>query len=206
MRGFVWLIVGLFAALTAACADPERYSAPENGAGVDVEELAEGAEAPSVTESVVDDYVLGTGDELNILVFNHPNLSGETTVDSVGNVAVPLLGAVSSSGLTAAQLGGTIERQLRQGGLLRNPQVTVQVLTFRPFYIDGEVENPGSYPYVDGLTVRAAVATAGGYTYRADERRVFITREGESEEQAFPVRVDTAVRPGDQLRVPNRRF
>ncbi len=205
MRGLPRFVMVLAAALSVglagACAT--SWDEYDEAYGGSAEEGAEGAQAADFEQ---DSYRLGSGDLVNILVFNQPDLSGEVAVDGGGEVTIPLLGSVDAGGKTASDLGDDIERGLRSAGLLRNPQVTVQVMTFRPFYIDGEVEAPGGYPYVDGLTVRGAITIAGGYTDRANRNRVYILREGESQERSIRIRVDTPVQPGDQLRVPDRAF
>jgi polysaccharide export outer membrane protein len=109
------------------------------------------------------------------------------------------------AGLTARQLENEIETRLKGGGYLVNPQVSIEVLTYRPFYIIGEVNNPGSYQYVNGMSVTNAVALAGGFTYRADQEDIVISRGGSSgpELQAAP---DTKVLPGDIIEVQERFF
>ena len=109
------------------------------------------------------------GDQVRVTVFRHEDLSGEFEVDGEGFFAMPLVGEILSAGLTARQLENEIEIRLKGGGYLVNPQVSIEVLNYRPFYIIGEVNNPGSYQYVNGMTVINAVALAGGFSYRADQ-------------------------------------
>lgn len=148
-------------------------------------------------------YVLDAGDRVRVVVFGHEDLSGEFAVNSDGVIAFPLAGEVRAAQLTPQQLETAIA-----GGLgpkyLRNPRVSVEVLSYRPFYIMGEVRGPGSYPWSTGLTVRNAVALAGGYTYRAKESYVLITRVGTAEVKA----ADPAAQilPGDVIEVPERYF
>lgn len=147
-------------------------------------------------------YRLGAGDKVRVLVFGEDDLSGTFSVDGEGRVALPLVGAVPVGGLSVPQAEAAIADRLAEGYLLE-PRVAVEVLDHRPFYILGEVRTPGAYPFADGLTVLGAVAVAGGFTYRADERDIQVTRNG-----AAPVVMPTeaTVRPGDVIRVRQRLF
>ena len=149
------------------------------------------------------DYRLGAGDEIRVSVFGEPDLSGEVRVDGRGEVTLPLIGAVAAEGLTSAALSDAVSSALAEG-YLRDPRVTVEVTAYRPYFILGEVAKPGTYPYQDGLTVLNAVATAEGFTYRANERIVFIVRDGEEEERRFLLDSNTPVRPGDTIRIGER--
>jgi polysaccharide export outer membrane protein len=117
--------------------------------------------APAQTSAVVSDYKLGVSDKVRILIFNEPTLSGEFNVNSNGAIAFPLIGDVKAEGRTTTEVGKEISDRLAEG-YLRSPQVSIDVLTFRPFFILGEVNKPGEYPYINGLTVLQAVATAEG--------------------------------------------
>lgn len=150
-------------------------------------------------------YRLGGGDRVRVIVFNEPDLSGEFEVDNSGNVALPLIGNTQAQGLTLREFEDEVAAALRDG-YLKDPRVSIEVLNFRPFYIIGEVQNGGEYPFVPEMTVLNAVALAGGYTYRADERRVFITKAGESQEVEHRVEQGIKVLPGDVIRVPERFF
>jgi polysaccharide export outer membrane protein len=151
------------------------------------------------------EYKLGTGDKLRIIVFGEMDLSGEYTVDSIGFIRLPLVGEVTAAGNTVAEIERQIVSVLREG-YLRDPRVSVEVLTFRPFYIIGEVMMPGQYPYTSDMSVLNAVAMAGGYTYRANQSRVFIRRNGDTAEQAAPADQTTKIGPGDIIRVSERFF
>ena len=118
---------------------------------------------------------------------------------------MPLVGEIPALGLTPRQLEDKIEAQLQEEGYLVSPQVSIEVLNYRPFYIIGEVNNPGSYPYVNGMTVVNAVALAGGYTYRADQDDITITRGGSNGTSVAATPV-TQVLPGDIIEVPERWF
>lgn len=151
------------------------------------------------------EYRLGSGDEVRVNVFGEDDLSGQFRIDGSGDMALPLIGVVSARGLTLRELERRIERKLVDGYLV-NPKVSIEVLNFRPFYILGEVNRPGSYPYVSGMRIVNAVALAGGYTYRAKEDRLLIIRAGKGESEPSPATPQTAVLPGDIIRVPERFF
>ena len=135
-------------------------------------------------------------------VYRQPELSGQFALDGEGYMAVPLVGEILADGLTTRQLEDEIELRLKSGGYLVDPQVGVALLTYRPFYVLGEIANPGSYEFRDGMTVINAVALAGGYTYRADGDGVLIERGA----CQMATMADTAVQPGDIIKVPERFF
>lgn len=152
-----------------------------------------------------DEYRLGSGDLLKITVFNQESLSGEYTVGGNGQLSFPLIGAVSAKDLTVKQLEQAIADKLKPDYLL-NPRISIQVLNYRPFYILGEVKQPQSYPYVDGMTYLNAVAIAGGYTYRAKEDYVMVVRMNDPEKNEVQRNMDEKVMPGDVIRVEQRFF
>lgn len=152
------------------------------------------------------DYKLGAGDKVRVNVFGEDTLSGEYEVSGeAGVVSMPLIGDVQAGGLTVTQLQTLIEAKLKDG-YLKEPHVSIEVLNYRPFYILGEVTKPGEYPYTTGLTVLNAVATANGFTYRADTHKVFIKRAGDPVEHEYPLTSMTLVQPGDTIRVKERFF
>jgi polysaccharide export outer membrane protein len=163
------------------------------------------AATPAPPTAAAPAYTLGPGDQLHIIVFGETDLTGEFTIGPNGTLAFPLIGEVPARGMTALQLGSAIEARLREG-YVRAPRVSVSIAQYRPFYILGEVENPGTYPFSAELTVMSAVATAGGFTYRANRRRVFVRHAGESEEQAMRLTPETRVQPGDTIRIGERFF
>ena len=112
---------------------------------------------------------------------------------------------MQAAGLEPAALAGALEAKLGAGYLL-NPKVAVEVLTFRPIYVLGEVQKPGEYPYTPGLTIRGAVAKADGFTYRANQKKVFIKRADSNEEKEYPLTSSTPVSPGDTIRIGERFF
>ncbi|HZA65863.1 MAG TPA: polysaccharide biosynthesis/export family protein [Geminicoccaceae bacterium] len=153
----------------------------------------------------ISSYKLGPGDKLRVTVFRHEDLSGEFQVDGEGSFAMPLVGEIRGGGRTARQLESEIETALKSGGYLIDPQVGVEVLNYRPFYIIGEINNPGSFAYVSGMTVINAVALAGGFTYRADQDDIIISRGG-SNGPKVAAQFDTEVLPGDIVEVTERFF
>jgi polysaccharide export outer membrane protein len=151
------------------------------------------------------DYVLGTSDKIRVTVYGEPSLTGEYFVSTSGTVNLPLAGDVQASGLTLRDFRDKLTKAL-QDGYLKDPKISIEILTFRPFYILGEVIRPGQYPYTNGLTVFNAVATAGGFTYRANTRKVFIKKATDTQEREIPLTSQTAISPGDTVRVPERFF
>lgn len=172
-------------------------------AGGGVAPMAEGGEL--FADRVVPEYRLGPADKVRVTVFGEEDLTGEFTVGAGGALAFPLIGEVRAQGRTTVELQDAIAQGLRQGYILE-PRVSVEVLTYRPFYILGEVNGPGEYPYTSNLTVLNAVATAEGFTYRADTRRVYIRRAGETGETAYRLTSTTPVAPGDTVRIGERFF
>ena len=151
------------------------------------------------------DYRLGAGDKLRMIVFGEENLTGEYVVSAEGRLALPLIGEVMAKDISVGQLRQIVEGKYKQG-YLKEPSISLEVLTYRPFYILGEVNKPGEYPYTSGLTVMKAVATAQGYTYRANTKKVFIKHTGGAAEQPYQVDSQTLVAPGDVIRVAERFF
>jgi protein involved in polysaccharide export with SLBB domain len=147
-------------------------------------------------------YRLGPADQVQVTVFRQPDMSGQFAIDGEGFLALPLIGEFKAGGLTTRELEDQIEARLKKDQFLVSPQVSIQQLTYRSFYVLGEVSNPGSYEFRDGMTLTNGIALAGGYTYRADQSGPMIEREG----CAFPARVDTIVQPGDIINVPERFF
>ena len=150
-------------------------------------------------------YRLGPGDQLAMITFDEPQLTGNFNVGSDGTVSLPWLGNLQAGGRTVRELRDDIEGRLRNGYIV-DASVSLQVIAFRPFYILGEVNKPGQYPYMAGLTVMGAVATAGGFTYRAKTSKVFIRHPGENNEEVVPLSAATPVGAGDVIRVAERFF
>jgi protein involved in polysaccharide export with SLBB domain len=161
--------------------------------------------AAAPTTEDISGYTLGSGDKIRVTVFGHEDLSGEFEVDGSGNVSLPLIRNVKAEGLTVRQLEQSISERLSPDYLI-NPSVSVEVLNYRPFYIYGEVTKPGSYPFVNGMTVVTAVAMAGGFTYRARTGSVRIVRANDPQRNQITADKDTPVLPGDVIEVPERYF
>jgi polysaccharide export outer membrane protein len=150
-------------------------------------------------------YVLGPNDRVRLKVYGEPDIAGEYEVDNNGNVSIPLAGHIRAAGLTTRQLERSIASALSKG-IVRDPRVNVEVALYRPYYILGEVKKGGEYPYRLGLTVMDAVASAGGFTYRANENRVYLRRSGAGAEEVYALDAPVPIFPGDNIRIPERYF
>jgi polysaccharide export outer membrane protein len=170
--------------------------------------LAAGAQVPAQPPpaAVADaGYRLAAGDKVRVTVYGHEDLSGEFEVDGAGRVSLPLIRDVAALGLTVQELEEAIIAKLKPD-YLKSPQVSVAVLNYRPFYIMGEVQAPGSYPYVNGMTVMNAVAVAGGFTYRAKKNSVRVVRGAGEDRREIRLPLDAPVQPGDVIEVRERFF
>jgi polysaccharide export outer membrane protein len=186
---------------TAAADDTAYGYKPDTGPAVG----QGGAYQPAAYGRANADYVLGPGDKLKLNVFDEVDLSGDYTIDGSGYVRLPLIGQVRAAGYTAQQLEGAIGSALAQG-YLKSPRVSVEVSTYRPFYIIGAVNRPGEYPYVNHMNALNAIALAGGYTSTAVESVVYIRREGTNDEVRMTTDRATQIYPGDVVRVNNTVF
>jgi len=148
---------------------------------------------------------LQPGDKIRISVFGEDKLSGDFEIDQSGRISLPLAGTVEAQGLTQSELEQALAKKFRSE-YLKNPKVTVTIATLRPFYIIGEIEKPGEYPYKSGLNVLTALAIAGGPTYRASRSTVQIQRRGETSMRDYPISASVPILPGDVIRVPERYF
>ncbi|EEA96774.1 polysaccharide biosynthesis/export protein [Pseudovibrio sp. JE062] len=151
-------------------------------------------------------YRLGPSDKLRVMVFGEPDLSGEFVVDDQGKLDLPLIGDISANNSSVKELESRIVAALKDG-YLKEPRVSLEVLSSRPFFIQGEVARPGEYSYKNGLTLQDAIAVAGGYSYRANTSSIFIRPVGSNYE--VPVKLTGArlyLRPGDSIRIPERYF
>ncbi|QIG79521.1 polysaccharide biosynthesis/export family protein [Stakelama tenebrarum] len=153
----------------------------------------------------VGEYLLGAGDRLRVIVFNEERLSGEFLVGARGVVSLPLIGEVDAVGKTVEQIASVVTTRLADG-YVRDPHVSVEVMAYRPFFVLGEVGQPGQFPYVVGLTASSAVATAGGFTPRANKKVIYIRGENESDEVAYELTPGLRVYPGDTIRVGETFF
>jgi polysaccharide export outer membrane protein len=160
---------------------------------------------PVSPASAAESYVLGSNDRVRLKVYGEPDIAGEYEVDNNGNVSIPLAGHIRAAGLTTRQLERAIASALSKG-IVRDPRVNVEVALYRPYYILGEVKKGGEYPYRLGLTVMDAVASAGGFTYRANENKVYLRRSGAGAEEVYALDAPVPVFPGDNIRIPERYF
>jgi polysaccharide export outer membrane protein len=151
------------------------------------------------------DYKLGPNDRTRIIVFGQPSLTGEFVLDGNGVLAYPLIGNVDARGMTPSQLQTTISQKLDQDWI-KNPSVSVEVSTRRPFYVVGEVQKPGSYPYVTDMNVLNAIATAGGESYRANMHEFWIKRKQDGRIVRVEANQETTLQPGDTVVVRERFF
>ncbi|MFZ2587031.1 MAG: polysaccharide biosynthesis/export family protein [Alphaproteobacteria bacterium] len=161
------------------------------------------ASIPEASSAIVGSYTLGAGDKVRITVYGEEDLSGEFEVDGTGRLSFPLVGDIQAGSRTPREVEKAITDKLNTGYLV-NPRVNVEVLNFRPFFILGEVNKPGSYPYVNDMSVISAVALAGGYTARAKTGNVYLKKAGTTDETS--VTEDTKIQPGDVIRVDERFF
>lgn len=181
-------LVGISAVLLSACA-----SGPAQGGPV--------AAAPAGMTG----YRLGAGDEIKVTVYGEPDLSGNFVVDGEGEIAMSLIGQAPIGNLTLTEASQSIEARLKDG-YLRDPKVTAELVKGRPYYILGEVNKPGEYPFVSGLTVMNAIASAGDFTYRADKGRILVKSKDSPNEREVELTPTTVVRPGDTIRIRERFF
>jgi len=162
--------------------------------------------APQAMEAVdVTAYQLGPGDRISISVFNQDDLSGNYALDGKGRFSMPLIGSVDASDLTSAELEALLISKFKPDYLV-NPRVYVQVLNYRPYYLIGEVNSTGAFPYVAGMSYLKAIAIAGGFSYRAKQGHVFVVRADDPSQEEIKVDVDEKVQPGDIIRVDERMF
>lgn len=161
------------------------------------------------------DYRLGPGDLVDILVYEEPGLSLEVRIDSTGTISYPFLGQIKVSGKTPGELEGLIKTRL-QNGFIVSPNVTVRILEYRPYFVIGEVKNPGLYEFQPGLTVNKAISIAGGFTERASKSAIYIQSgsigsvENESDDSKGDsqarARLSTTIQPGDLITIEQSFF
>ena len=162
--------------------------------------------APAAFHEALDKpYVLDAGDRIRVTVFDQANLTNTYAIDQSGYLAFPLVGSVPARGRTAKQLEADIAAQLRQG-YLRNPDVSVEIDRYRPIFVLGEVGAAGQYSFVPGMTVQKAIAVAGGYSARATQDNVDITRSINGKVMTGRVLISDPILPGDTIYVRERLF
>ncbi|MGN6516237.1 MAG: polysaccharide biosynthesis/export family protein [Rhizomicrobium sp.] len=162
-------------------------------------------QALKAADSAAENYQLAKGDKIHVDVFNESNLSGDYVVGPDGKITLPLAGQVQAAGLTIPQLHDSVVKTLSQG-YVQQPNVTISSVDLRPYYILGEVNKPGKYSYEPNLTIMDAVATAQGFTYRADKTDVFIRHAREASEKEYALTATLPVQPGDTIRFSERYF
>lgn len=150
-------------------------------------------------------YKLGSGDEIKVTVYGEPDLSGPFVVDGQGSISMSLVGQVEVVNLSLNETSRLLENKLKDGWL-KDPKVTTELVKGRPYYILGEVNRPGEYPFVSGLTVMNAIASAGDFTYRADRNRILVKSADSPNEREVVLTPTTLVRPGDTIRIRERFF
>lgn len=182
-----WSIVAVSAALVAGCAAPA-------------------SRLPPVATGQLSPYQLGPGDEIRVTVFGLDAATNSYIVGDAGTISMPLLDVVSAEGKTTREFEAEIATRLRDKAILRDPSVSVQVQKYRPFFILGQVQRPGQYAYVPGMSVLTAVSIAGGYTFRADTRQASITRPAGGRNVQGRAEQQTPVLPGDTVLVYESRF
>jgi polysaccharide export outer membrane protein len=209
------VVLGLASFALAACASQGPLQAPWQEASalppVEATKLktpparagAQAAQFPRATPSGSAAYRLDTGDRVRVLVTGQDSLSNSYDVDVTGSIDIPSLGMVPARGLSAVQLSGAIAKRLK-GKNLREPHVAVQVETYRPFTIRGDVANPGQYPYVNNMTTETAISIAGGLKNRAEKKNVTVST-GDPENPTTGSVPETPVRPGDTVTVTEER-
>ena len=208
-RFFVLMLVAL---ALPACARRQAYVAapsdvaePAQGQPAPIVLGNEGAYAPAGLTNYDTPYQLDAGDRLRIQVFGQEGLTNSYIVDAAGCISMSLVGSVSARGLTTAELARAISARLRNG-YVRNPHVSVEVEAYRPFFILGEVNAPGQYPYVPNMSVEAAIAIAGGYAPRASKTDIILSRNFYGQIFRGPVPPEFSMRPGDTITVKARWF
>ena len=150
-------------------------------------------------------YRLDAGDKLRIVVYGQEGLTNTYTIDAAGSITMPLIGSVPARGRTPAGLASEITGKLRNG-YIRDPSVAVEIDSYRPFFILGEVAAPGQYPYVPNMSVESAVAIAGGFSPRARRDRVTLTHTDGSGASRYVVPLGTPLGPGDTVMIGERWF
>lgn len=187
----VYAILGLGFAIVAACSTGPA--------------MADQQPATPAVSGDLDSYRLGTGDEIKVTVFGEQDFSGPFVVDGQGAITMSFIGQIGVKDLTLKEVQQVIETKL-SACCLREPRVTAEMTKGRPYYILGEVNKAGEYPFTSGLTVMNAIAAAGDFTYRADKKKIMITSAATGVEREVVLTPTTPVKPGDRIRVRERFF
>jgi polysaccharide export outer membrane protein len=187
---------GAIAALRNSFAAAPRVAAAD-GAPIPVGYVASGPRDSA--------YHLDAGDKLRVVVYGQEGLTNTYAIDAAGSITMPLIGSVHARGRTTAGLAADITAKLRNG-YIREPSVAVEIESYRPFFILGEVQAPGQYPYVPNMTVESAIAIAGGFSPRAKRDVVTLTHTDGSGVMRYEVPLGTSLKPGDTVQVGERWF
>jgi len=163
------------------------------------------ATEPPAENGLMSNYELGAGDKILITVFREPDLTMEAKLTDAGTIIFPFLGEMNVKGLTVGKLKDKITQGL-SGRYLKDPSVSVSVLAYREFFVNGEVKQPGAFPYLPGLTVQKAISIAGGFTERASQSSVQLEREKDANRQGIEVDMDATIAPGDVVIVEESFF
>lgn len=150
-------------------------------------------------------YLLGTGDMVRIQVYNEKDLYLEARVSDTGTISYPFLGELKAKGMSLTKLEALITSRLK-GDYLINPKVSIDMIEYRPFYVNGEVEDAGGFPYQPGLTVRKAIAIAGGFKERASKDSIYVIHEDSMTSEPINITLDSAVLPGDIITIEQSFF
>ena len=164
-----------------------------------------GSKLPRFEPQVASEYRLDTDDQLRIIVFGQEELSDVFRVNDAGNISLPLVGSIRARGYTTEQLKQALTELLSRD-ILKDPSVSVEISDYRPFFILGEVKQPGKYEFIPGMHVLTAVAIGGGFTTRAQTDYVSISRQHEGRAIEFRGRRDSLVQPGDVIFVFEKLF
>lgn len=162
--------------------------------------------APLPVSSATQEYRLAAGDKIRLQVYGLDSFNNDYTIGDSGQLSLPMIDAVPVAGMTLAEVEQAIKQALAQRQILRDPVVNAQHVLLRPFYIMGEVRNPGEYAYRPGTTVMSAIALAGGFTYRASISSVAVTRTINGREITGSATQETRIEPGDRIRVFEKWF
>jgi polysaccharide biosynthesis/export protein len=169
--------------------------------------VSPGGNLPRLPETSQSAYRLGPEDQVRVTVFNDPRLTGEFRISDAGTIALPLVGTIRAAGRTTAEVERAVEQEMRNKNLFRDPSAAVQVITYRPVFVLGQVERGGQFAYQPGMTALTGVAVAGGFNYRAVRDYVSVTRindQGRPVEYRAPR--EALLQPGDVVTVFERRF
>jgi len=161
--------------------------------------LAACAPMPSLTQSTAGETLLASGDKVRVQVYEHPEFSGDFVIAADGSISVPTAGAVSLAGKSLRQAEAEVGQKLKQE--LNRPQVSINMLEYRPIYVLGQVTQPGQYPFMSGMKVLNAIALARGYTYRADPSRITVIRGDDANARPLKATEADTLQPGDTVKV-----